>query len=112
MFPDGGDTYRDHTLQLEPGDKLFLYTDGITEAENDKGDSFSEERLIELIEKTDAMTIQESIEFIMNAHKEFTMGTDPMDDITLLGLQLSPRLPEFNEYKLNAEKNASRSQNQ
>ncbi|MDZ4728177.1 MAG: SpoIIE family protein phosphatase [Leptospira sp.] len=105
MFPDGGDTYRDHTLQLEPGDKLFLYTDGITEAENDKGDSFSEERLIALIEKTDAMTIQESIEFIMNAHKEFTMGTDPMDDITLLGLQLSPRLPEFNEYKLNAEKN-------
>ena len=104
MFPDGGDTYRDHTLQLEPGDKLFLYTDGITEAENDVGEAFGEERLLELIEKTETKTIQETIDFIMNAHKDFTMGTDPMDDITLLGLQLSPRLPEFNEYKAKAEK--------
>jgi tetratricopeptide (TPR) repeat protein len=105
MFPDGGDTYRDHTLQLEPGDKLFLYTDGITEAENDMGEAFGEERLMALIENTETLTIQESIDYIMNAHKEFTMGTDPMDDITLLGLQLSPRLPEFNEYKARAEKN-------
>jgi serine phosphatase RsbU (regulator of sigma subunit) len=107
MFPDGGDTYRDHSLQLEPGDKLFLYTDGISEAENDNGEAFGEERLIELIEKTEALTIQESIDFIMTAHKEFTMGTDPMDDITLLGLQLSPRLPEFKDFKAKAEKSYS-----
>ncbi len=107
MFPDGGETYRDHSLQLEPGDKLFLYTDGITEAENDVGEVFGEERLMALIEKTDQRTIQESIDFIMAAHKEFTMGTDPMDDITLLGLQLSPRLPEFNEHKARAEKSYS-----
>ncbi len=104
MFPDGGDTYRDHSLQLEPGDKLFLYTDGITEAENDMGESFGEERLLSLIERTENLTIQESIDFIMSSHKDFTMGTDPMDDITLLGFQLSPRLPEFNEYKARAEK--------
>jgi len=107
MFPDGGETYRDHSLQLEPGDKLFLYTDGITEAENDVGEAFGEERLIELIEKADCKTIQETIDMIMTAHKEFTMGTDPMDDITMLGLQLSPRLPEFMEYKAKAEKSYS-----
>lgn len=105
MFPDGGDTYRDHTLQLEPGDKLFLYTDGITEAENDDGQAFSEERLISLIESCHHLSIQETIETIMNSHKDFTMGTDPMDDITLLGLQLSPRIPEFNEHKANGELN-------
>ncbi|BDA77350.1 hypothetical protein LPTSP3_g02800 [Leptospira kobayashii] len=99
MFPEGGDTYKDHSVQLEPGDKLFLYTDGITEAESDKGVPYGEERLLNAIESCADMTIQETIEHIMQLHKEFTMGTDPMDDITLLGWQLSTKLPEFNDYK-------------
>nr|WP_244934601.1 SpoIIE family protein phosphatase [Leptospira vanthielii] len=99
MFPDAGDTFRDLQIQLEPGDKLFLYTDGLTEAENDKGIAFGEDRLIQIIETTFEKSIQETVETILTIHKEFTMGTDPMDDITLLGLQLSPRLPEFNLIK-------------
>nr|WP_232369185.1 SpoIIE family protein phosphatase [Leptospira abararensis] len=99
MFPDAGDTFRDLQIQLEPGDKLFLYTDGLTEAENDKGIAFGEHRLIQIIETTFEKSIQETVETILTIHKEFTMGTDPMDDITLLGLQLSPRLPEFNLIK-------------
>lgn len=99
MFPDAGDTFRDLQIQLEPGDKLFLYTDGLTEAENDKGLAFGEERLMQMIESTSEKSIQETVETILSNHKEFTMGTDPMDDITLLGLQLSPRLPEFNLIK-------------
>nr|WP_232420601.1 SpoIIE family protein phosphatase [Leptospira vanthielii] len=99
MFPDAGDTFRDLQIQLEPGDKLFLYTDGLTEAENDKGIAFGEDRLIQIIETTFEKSIQETVETILSIHKEFTMGTDPMDDITLLGLQLSPRLPEFNLIK-------------
>ncbi|XDD55861.1 SpoIIE family protein phosphatase [Leptospira sp. WS4.C2] len=99
MFPDAGDTFRDLQIQLEPGDKLFLYTDGLTEAENDKGLAYGEDKLIQIIETCAEKSIQETVETILSNHKEFTMGTDPMDDITLLGLQLSPRLPEFNLIK-------------
>lgn len=99
MFPDAGDTFRDLQIQLEPGDKLFLYTDGLTEAENDKGLAYGEDKLIRIIETCAEKSIQETVETILSNHKEFTMGTDPMDDITLLGLQLSPRLPEFNLIK-------------
>ncbi|TGK82188.1 serine/threonine protein phosphatase [Leptospira noumeaensis] len=99
MFPDAGETFMDFQIQLEPGDKLFLYTDGLTEAENDKGDAFGETKLIEIIESCKEKSIQETVENILSIHKEFTMGTDPMDDITLLGLQLSPRLPEFKTIK-------------
>ncbi|TGM01755.1 serine/threonine protein phosphatase [Leptospira jelokensis] len=95
MFPDAGDTYRDLHLQLEPGDKLFLYTDGLTEAENDHGLAFGETKLMQLIEENANASIQETVELIMNHHREFTMGTDAMDDITLLGLQLSPKLEDF-----------------
>ncbi|MCW7469481.1 SpoIIE family protein phosphatase [Leptospira kanakyensis] len=99
MFPDAGETFMDFQIQLEPGDKLFLYTDGLTEAENDKGDAFGETKLIQIIESCFDKSIQETVENILSIHKEFTMGTDPMDDITLLGLQLSPRLPEFKTIK-------------
>ncbi|TGK50860.1 serine/threonine protein phosphatase [Leptospira kanakyensis] len=99
MFPDAGETFLDFQIQLEPGDKMFLYTDGLTEAENDKGDAFGETKLIQIIESCFDKSIQETVENILSIHKEFTMGTDPMDDITLLGLQLSPRLPEFKTIK-------------
>ncbi|PKA12966.1 serine/threonine protein phosphatase, partial [Leptospira meyeri] len=56
-------------------------------------------KLIQIIESCAEKSIQETVEFILSNHKEFTMGTDPMDDITLLGLQLSPRLAEFNDIK-------------
>lgn len=95
MFPDAGDTYRDLHIQLEPGDKLFLYTDGLTEAEDDKGNAFGETKLLQLIEECASLSIQETVELIMNQHREYTMGTDAMDDITLLGLQLSPKLEDF-----------------
>lgn len=103
MFPDAGDTFLDFQIQLEPGDKLFLYTDGLTEAENDKGVQYGETKLIQIIESCAEKSIQETVEFILSNHKEFTMGTDPMDDITLLGLQLSPRLAEFNIIKAKAD---------
>lgn len=99
MFPDAGETYKDFSVQLEPGDKIFLYTDGLTEAENDKGEAFGEDRLLFEIQKQGESSIQEAVEGILQTHREFTMGTDPMDDITLLGFQLSPRLPEFNRHK-------------
>ncbi|MDF3819847.1 SpoIIE family protein phosphatase [Leptospira sp. 96542] len=99
MFPDGGDTYEDYSVQLEPGDKLFLYTDGLTEAENDKGLAYGEEKLIAEIERYANFSIQETVDIILQNHKEYTMGTDPMDDITLLGFQLSTRFPEFNKHK-------------
>ncbi len=103
MFPDAGDTYVDKQVQLEPGDKLIFYTDGIVEAENDKGEPFGEERLLQTIANAKHLTIQETIEKIMQVHREFTVGTDPMDDITILGWQLSPELPEFNRLRKEGE---------
>ena len=99
MFPDAADTFVDQSIQLEPGDKIFLYTDGIVEAENDQGEAFGEDRLLETINSCAGNSIQSSVERIMQVHREFTVGTDPMDDITLLGWELSSALPKFNELR-------------
>lgn len=95
MFPEASDHYEDNQVILEPGDKVFLYTDGLTEAENDEGEPFGDDRLLEIIEETVDMDIQESIEYISRKHHEFCMGTDQMDDITILGFSLSSEFPKF-----------------
>ncbi|NCN11300.1 MAG: SpoIIE family protein phosphatase [Leptospira sp.] len=95
MFPEASDHYEDNYVVLEPGDKIFFYTDGLTEAENDQAEAFGDERLLEIIEKTAGMNIQKSIEYITQKHNEFCMGTDQMDDITILGFSLNSEFPKF-----------------
>jgi serine phosphatase RsbU (regulator of sigma subunit) len=69
--------------QLQPGDILALYTDGITEASNDKGDEFGEESLIEELREHRADPCQSALEAI--AQKVRSFGADEQhDDITLI----------------------------
>ena len=67
-------------LQLNPGDLLVVYSDGLTEAENTSGDMFGEERLIELIQEDGnkgAGALQESI---LKAIENFTQNRAQTDD--------------------------------
>lgn len=95
MFPEANDYYEDYKVQLSPGDKIFLYTDGVTEAESDDGSRFGESRLLDAINQTKDLPIRESIESIMKVLNEFTMGTDQGDDITVLGFELSSEISRF-----------------
>ena len=71
-------------IQLNQGDLLVVYSDGLTEAENMKGDMFEEERLIKLIQENGskgAGTLQKSI---LDAIENFTQNRAQTDDITFL----------------------------
>ena len=71
-------------IQLLQGDLLAVYSDGLTEAENMKGDMFEEERLIKLIQENGsngAGTLQKSI---LDAIENFTQNRAQTDDITFL----------------------------
>ena len=71
--------YRVHSLRLNRGDELFLYTDGITEAMNAKGEQFGERRLCaELAAHTRR---------IKAAVEEFVAGAEQSDDLT--GMRIS-----------------------
>ena len=47
MMP--GISYRQHTFRLDPGDRLFVYTDGVPEASNDKNEQFGTGRMLEVL---------------------------------------------------------------
>ena len=76
--------YSTTPIQLNQGDLLVVYSDGLTEAENMKGDMFEEERLIKLIQENGskgAGTLQKSI---LDAIENFTQNRAQTDDITFL----------------------------
>lgn len=75
--------YRDYTIDLDIGDSLLVYTDGVVEANDPEGRQYGMERLIETINRP-AGSLKEFLEAIrgdVNAHAN---GADQFDDITLL----------------------------
>ena len=77
-------TYQSCPLALSQGDILVVYSDGVTDAQNPKGEMFGEERLIQLIKK-EAPSGGEALEkAILQSIEEFTRGMAQTDDITFL----------------------------
>lgn len=85
MFPSS--TYKIDKVTLDPGDLLLLFTDGITESRNKKGEEFTEERLIDLVKKHSKLSAEDLINKIHETLDDFTKGADPMDDMTVLALK-------------------------
>lgn len=69
--------------QLNKGDTVFLYTDGLTEAMNDK-EMFGEKRLKQVLSKYDSEDLKSMAENIKGEIKDFCYGTPQSDDLTML----------------------------
>ena len=80
--------YRQSELKLEPGDRLFLYTDGVTEAHDPDAAQYGEERLNAVLERTRQSPGNEVLEGVLEDMKEFTRGAPQFDDITMVVLDI------------------------
>ncbi len=70
--------------QLEPGDILVLYTDGLTESENMVGEPYGEERLVSVVRASAARAASEIVQAITGSVVDFMGEAPPFDDITLM----------------------------
>jgi len=77
--------YEQGEADLEAGDKLVLYTDGVTEHQNSDREFFGEERFHRLLAGCAGCGIDETLERVYASLMEFGGGTKPLDDISLLG---------------------------
>ncbi|MCL4784594.1 MAG: SpoIIE family protein phosphatase [Bryobacterales bacterium] len=77
-------TYEESTLHLEQGDTLVLYTDGISEPENEYGEEFGEERLHALLRANSDKDARELADLIVEAVQDWVGDAEQFDDITLL----------------------------
>ncbi len=81
--------YQEKTVTLFPGDRLYLYTDGIIETMDENGELLGFERLIDLISEWSNSELTLSLSGIINGVNQFR-GTVPIDDdIILLGFEIS-----------------------
>ena len=79
--------YRQYTLLLEPGDKLFLYTDGVTETVNAAEDCFGAERMENALNGAAAGAPREILAAVRQAVDDFSGGAEQPDDLTMLCLE-------------------------
>ena len=80
--------YKEHTLTLDQGDMIYLYTDGVTEAETVQHDLFGEQRLLACFENTARTGSAQMIEVIKTSVDDFVKGNSQFDDMTMLCFKL------------------------
>jgi sigma-B regulation protein RsbU (phosphoserine phosphatase) len=79
--------YKPGTIPLFPGDTLFLYTDGVTEAIGQAGDLFTAERLRVLLETQIASSAKTMIQKVVHEVRRYSASVEQSDDITALALK-------------------------
>jgi sigma-B regulation protein RsbU (phosphoserine phosphatase) len=81
--------YEASTLKLDGAPTtLFLFTDGVSEAENEKGEMFREERLLDALRASAARPPEELLTAVRRAIRQFTRDEPQSDDITMLAIRL------------------------
>lgn len=81
--------YKAYEIQLSPGDEFFLYTDGVTEANNTSYELFGEDRLLESLNEKDGLTVKQLCNKVKSDVDSFVGNALQSDDITMLAVKLN-----------------------
>ena len=82
-----GMRYKEYELTLTPGSKLFLYTDGVPEATNTKGELFGTERMLAALNGNTGADSEELLRNVRKAVDGFVKDAEQFDDLTMLGFE-------------------------
>ena len=80
-------TFRQHSFKLNKGDHLFVYTDGVPEATNAKGELFGTDRMLEALNRNRDAAPEELLSGVSAAIDEFVGDAPQFDDTTMMCLQ-------------------------
>lgn len=82
-------TFSEQKTDIAPGSTVFLYTDGLTEAENARVDQFGRQRVIDIISSSieGVYSPHELIETMTAAVRQFIGETEQSDDLTMLAIK-------------------------
>jgi len=78
----------EQTVTLEPGDRVFLYTDGVTEAMNQRMEEFGEKRLEEFLVSCNGVASQDLLNQLLEDIQDHAAGQPQYDDITMVALRV------------------------
>jgi sigma-B regulation protein RsbU (phosphoserine phosphatase) len=75
------------TIKYKPGDLLFLYTDGVTDALNEKGEQYGERQIISFLESRQKSSTREIVSELMDAVLKFQGRSEQFDDLTVMAIK-------------------------
>ena len=84
-------TYSEYRLQLQPGDRLFLYTDGLPEATDASEEMFGVNRVLDVLNENTQCSVTDTLVRMTEAVSEFVDGAEQFDDLTMLCLEYKGR---------------------
>ena len=77
---------KEYEIDLDPGDRLFVYTDGVPEAINEKVEAYGTERLCDKLNTLKNVPQQQALESVLRDIRNFAGAAEQFDDITMLGI--------------------------
>lgn len=80
--------YRNHELCLQPGDKLYVYTDGVSEAMDVENAQYGMERLLNVLDLHKESRVDEILVYVKNDIDDYVEEAPQFDDITMLGFEV------------------------
>ena len=101
--------FEEHEFSLNPGDTLFVYTDGVPEATDSSEQMFGDGRLLDALNIKPSGSPEELIDNVAAGIKEFVNGTEQFDDITMLSFRYNGRgkqeevLADMDELEIDAD---------
>ncbi len=86
---DVGESYEEKADKLRPGDRVFLFTDGLAEARNREGEEFGEKRISQLLMETSTIPLENARDRILEVWRRFLGETQLNDDVSFLLIELA-----------------------
>ncbi len=84
-------TYEEERVQLTPGDVLVIFSDGISEALNQAGEEFGDDRILDCLKRVPNGSASEILEELVRTVKAFAANTMQSDDMTAVVVRYGPR---------------------
>jgi sigma-B regulation protein RsbU (phosphoserine phosphatase) len=82
--------YEQHTLQLAPGDRLYFYSDGVTEAMDKERQPLGDDAMAAVLGAGRTASLDESVKSLLDRVEHWCQPNGPLDDVSILGVEWRP----------------------
>ncbi len=82
--------YQQQSLQLQPGDRIYLYSDGVPEAMDKDQEAYGEEKMAACLDGGRGQPLERSVADLLTAVEDWCQPKGPLDDVTILGVEWKP----------------------
>jgi PAS domain S-box-containing protein len=80
--------FNEKVIQLNPGDRIYMYSDGVPEAMNEAFETFGRERMFDIISRSRSATLDESVSSLLSGVDQWYGERGPLDDVSILGFEV------------------------